>query len=144
MLKKRIQDIGNKRFVPNEDRLTFDDLIGFLENDYRVHGRRSLATVLYHVRHVRGFFGLDRAVDITPDRVLAYQLQRLNEGASRATCNREVACLGRMLSLAVELNRLSFKPKFKWIRFYALVGGTSEDFGDPVIGVEAQGDYDQY
>ena len=26
-LKKRLQDIGNRRFVPNEDRLTFDDMV---------------------------------------------------------------------------------------------------------------------
>ena len=115
-LKKRLQDIGNRRFVPNEDRLTFDDMVVDLENEYRVNNRRTLSTTQNHIRHLRESFGMDRAVDITPDKVLAYQVHRQNnEGASRATINREIAALGRMLSLAVELEKLSFKPKFKML-----------------------------
>ena len=72
-----------------------------------------LDTVGFHVKRLQQFFGFDRAVDITPDRVKAYQAQRLSEGVSRATVNREVACLGRMLSLAVESGKLSRKPKFQ-------------------------------
>jgi len=87
----------------------FDLLI----NDYQVNDRRSLSTtVLIHVRHIRCFFGFDRAVDITPDRVRAYQTRRLEEGAARATVNREVACLRRMLTLAVQAGKLSRRPKF--------------------------------
>ena len=114
-LKKRLQDIGNRRFVPNEDRLTFDDMVVDLENEYQVNDRRTLSTTQNHIRHLRETFGMDRAVDITPDRVLAYQVHRQNEGASRATINRELAALGRMLSLAVELEKLSFKPRFKML-----------------------------
>ncbi|MEE8115299.1 MAG: hypothetical protein V3T23_13215, partial [Nitrososphaerales archaeon] len=112
-LKKRLQDIGNRRFVPNEDRLTFDDMVADLENEYRLNDRRSLSTTQNHIRHLRETFGMDRAVDITPDRVMAYQVHRQNEGTSRATINREIAALGRMLSWAVDLKKLSFKPKFK-------------------------------
>jgi integrase len=100
---------GIKRY----DRLTFDALVADLENDYRVNNRRSLATVRFHVARLRQFFGFDRAVDITPDRVKAYQVQRLSEDASRATANREVACLGRMLSLAVNSDKLSRNPRFQ-------------------------------
>src|SRR5262249_30010820 len=88
-------------------------LVNDLVNDYKVNNRRSLDTVGFHVKRLQQFFGFDRAVDITPDRVKAYQAQRLSEGASRATVNREVACLGRMLSLAVESGKLSRKPKFQ-------------------------------
>ncbi len=114
-LKKRLQDIGNRRFVPNEDRLTFDDMVADLENEYRLNDRRSLSTTQNHIRHLRETFGMDRAVDITPDRVMAYQVHRQNEGTSRATINREIAALGRMLSWAVDLKKLSFKPKFKML-----------------------------
>ncbi|MBI4490397.1 MAG: site-specific integrase [Deltaproteobacteria bacterium] len=112
-LSERIKALAKGRYIPNEERLTFEDMVKDLENEYQVNGRRSLSTAKNHTRHLREFFGMDRAVDITPDRVLAYQTSRLAEGASRATANREVACLGRMLSLAVELKKLSFKPKFK-------------------------------
>jgi integrase len=102
------------RFIgPSEDRLTFDGLVAGLVNDYKINNRRSLDTVRFHVKRLQQFFGFDRAVDITTDRVKAYQAQRLSEGASRATVNREVACLGRMLSLAVESGKLSRKPKFQ-------------------------------
>ncbi len=114
-LKKRLQDIGNRRFVPNEDRVSFDNIVVDLENEYRVNGRRSLSTAKNHIRHLKGYFGMDRAVDIIPDRVMAYQLHRQDERASKATTNREIACLGRMLSLAVELKKISFKPKFKML-----------------------------
>jgi len=75
-LKKRLQDIGNRRFVPNEDRLTFDDMVVDLENEYRVNDRRTLSTTQNHIRHLRETFGMDRAVDIGPDRVMDYQVRR--------------------------------------------------------------------
>src|SRR5206468_2133668 len=82
-------------------------------NDYQVNSRRSLKTVLYYIPHLRGFFGLDRAIDITPDRVRAYQSHRIEERASNATVNREVAVLGRMLSLAMSAGKISRKPRFQ-------------------------------
>ena len=102
LLKQRLGEIARGHFVPNEERLTFYEMTKDLENDYRVNGRRSIATALFHVKHLRGFFGFDRAVDITPDPAKAYQAHRLREGAANATINREVACLGKMLTLALE------------------------------------------
>jgi hypothetical protein len=112
ILKRRLGEISAGRFMPNEEKLTFDELVTDVKNDYRVNGKRSLKTVEYYLLHLRGFFGFDRALDITADRVRAYQASRLNEGASNATVNREVAILGRMLSLAVGGGKLSRKPKF--------------------------------
>ena len=117
ILKKRLQDIGNRRFVPNEDRLTFEDLIKDLVNDYQINNKRSLSTAMNHVRHLRSFFGMDRAIDISSDRVKAYQAHRLGEKASVATINREVACLSHMLSLEVNSDppKLSHKPIFQML-----------------------------
>ena len=84
-----------------------------LENDYHLKSRRSFSTLQFPVRHLRSFFGLYRAVNILADRVKAYQVNRLRDSAAPATINREVATLGRMLSLAVEAGKLSRKPKFK-------------------------------
>ncbi|MBI4487614.1 MAG: site-specific integrase, partial [Deltaproteobacteria bacterium] len=112
LLKKRLGEINSGRFTPDEDRLTFEDTVRDLVNDYQVNGKRSLKTVQYYLPHLRGFFGLDRAIDIAPDRVRAYQSHRIEEGASNATANREVAILGRMLSLAVGAGKLSRKPRF--------------------------------
>jgi hypothetical protein len=113
MLKKRIEQLGRGRFVPNEERLTFEDLCKFVRDDYAVNDNRSTATLNFNIAHLEGFFKCERAVDITPDRVLAYQQKRLSEGGARATINREVATLGRMLTLALDLKKLSWRPKFK-------------------------------
>jgi hypothetical protein len=102
-------------FREHEERVTFDDLVTDLKNDYQVNGKGSLKTVGYYLAHMRIFFGLDRAIDISPDKIRAYQSQRLGEGAANATVNREVATLGRMLSLAVGAGKLSRKPRFQML-----------------------------
>jgi len=114
-LKRRLTEIHSGRFIPDEEKLTFEEMVKDLENDYHVNSRRSLSTVLNHVRHLREFFGLDRAIDITPDRVRAYQVHRLEEKASHATVNREVACLGRMLTLALNAGKLSRRPRLQML-----------------------------
>ena len=81
-------------------------------NDYRTNGKRSIESAELSVRHLRGFFGLDRALDISTDRVRAYiafRQQRDGEkkGAANASINRELAALKRMFSLAVEAEKLS-------------------------------------
>jgi integrase len=113
MLKKKLGELGRGRFVPNEERLTFEELCKFIRDDYAVNDNRSTATLNFNIAHLESFFKFDRAVDITPDRVLAYQQKRLDERAARRTINLEVAALGRMLTLAVDLGKLSWRPKFK-------------------------------
>ncbi len=82
-----------------------------------MNGRRSLKTAaLNNIGHLRGFFGFDRAVDITSDRIRRYQVLRREQGASVATANREVGILRRMFSLAMESEKLSRKPVFKMLK----------------------------
>ncbi|MGH7774319.1 MAG: tyrosine-type recombinase/integrase [Candidatus Binatia bacterium] len=113
VLKQRLKDLAKGRYIPNEERVGFEDIKTDFLNEYEVNGRRSIATAKHNVGHLEGFFGMDRAIDITPDRVLAYQNARQKEGASPATINREVAALGRMFTLAVKNGRLTYRPKFE-------------------------------
>lgn len=115
-LRERVKEIGNRGLVPNEARLTFDNLVTDILNDYQINARRSLDTVKALMPHLRGFFGMDRVIDITLAQGRAYQMQRLNEGAANGTVNREMSVLGKMLSLAVESGRLSARPKFKMLQ----------------------------
>jgi integrase len=108
-------EITAGKYIHDEGKLTFEQLVAGLKDDYRVNGRRSLNTVGYSISHLVSFFGFDRAVNITPDRVKAYQVYRLGENASNATVNREVAILGRMLNLAVSAGKLSRKPSFEML-----------------------------
>ena len=90
--------------------LTFDDLAQALLADYQINGRRSLRSARLSISHLRKFFGFDRAVDITTDRIKAYAADRQKAKAANASINRELAALKRMFSLAVEDGRLSHSP----------------------------------
>ncbi len=117
LLKRRLGEISAKNFVPDEEKVDFEDLAQSLEADYKLNGRRSLKTAaLNNIGHLRGFFGFDRAVDITSDRIRRYQVLRREQGASVATANREVGILRRMFSLAMESEKLSRKPVFKMLK----------------------------
>lgn len=117
LLKRRFGEKYGNRFVPDEEKVTFEDLAGGLVTDYKLNARKSLDTAaLNNISHLRGYFGFDRAVDITSDRIKSYQALRLEKGMSVATCNREVGLLRRMFSLAIESGRLSRKPVFKMLK----------------------------
>ena len=117
LLKRRLGEIAAHRFVPDEEKVTFEDLAGGLITDYRLNARKSLDTAaLNNVAHLRKFFGLDRAVDISLDRIRTYQALRLEQETSVATVNREVGTLRRMFTLAIESGDLTRKPVFKMLK----------------------------
>jgi integrase len=111
LLKKRLGEIGRGRLIgPQEEKVTFEELAADLERDYAINGKRSAETLGYLLRHLRGGFALLRPVDITTDRVRAYVAARQADGAANASINRELACLKRMFSLAVQAGRLATRP----------------------------------
>src|SRR5262249_41448332 len=79
--------------------------------DYKAHGRRSLSWDGGGLNHLRGFFGQDRAFDITADRVTSYvAFRQEEEKAAAATINGELAVLSRMFVLAVRAAKAAHKP----------------------------------
>ena len=111
LLKKRIGEVAQGRLQgANQDRLTFDDLAQSLLADYQINGRRSLRSVRLSISHLQKFFGFDRAIDITTDRIKVYAADRQKAGSANASINRELAALKRMFSLALEDGRLSNTP----------------------------------
>jgi len=111
LLKKRLGERQGNKFVgPKEERVTFEQLQALLLADYQVNGLRSTSTVKIRLQHLAEFFGGDRAVDIQPDRLAAYQAARRAAGAAAATVNRELAALQRMFSLALKQQLLTHGP----------------------------------
>src|ERR1700683_3468340 len=101
LLKQRIGEVGTGRLVgPSEERLTFEELAKMLLTDYEINGKRSVESVRLSLRHLRDYFGLDRALDLTADRVAAYVRGRQKEGAANGSINRELAALKRAFTLA--------------------------------------------
>jgi len=110
-LKKRLGEIGRGRLIgPQEEKVTFEELVADFERDYAMTGKRSVSTLPRRLRPLRQHFTLLHAVDITADRVRAYIVDRQAAGAANATVNRELAALKRMFTLAVQAGRLSTRP----------------------------------
>ena len=61
-------------------------------------------------QHLRRFFSLARAVDITADRVAKYVRERQQEEAANGSINRELAALKRAFTLATRAGRLRSAP----------------------------------
>jgi integrase len=101
---------------PNVDRTTFEDLARILVEDYQANGRRSLERIRGSLRHLRGFFGDQLAVDITSDRVTRYVNWRQNDGAASATINRELAALRRAFRLAARAGKVALRPEITLLR----------------------------
>ena len=118
LLRQRLQEIsvhraGLRQFQgPRQERITVDALLQTLERDYEVQGRKSLPQMRSHLRHVRAFFGMDRALTVATDRVRDYMAHRQSEKAAAATINREIGGLQRAFALAVESGTLPLPPKF--------------------------------
>jgi integrase len=103
LLRKRLGQIADGRFFGlRPERVRFEDLARDFLNDYRINGKRSLDKAQRSVRHLQGFFGGMRAVDITTDKVRTYISERQDEGMSNAEINRELAALKRMFNLALQ------------------------------------------
>src|SRR5262245_27594978 len=113
LLKQRLAQSETGQFVTDEKRVTFDNMVEWLKADYKLNDLRSLGGgALVNVSHLRGFFGFDKAITITADRIRAYQLRRREQGAAVASVNRECATLRRMFSIAIGLGKLKARPKF--------------------------------
>jgi integrase len=111
LLKKRLGEIGTGKLIgPTEERVTFEEMAEGLLRDYEVNKRKAVKIIKYPITHLRDTFGMDKALDITTDRVNTHIAHRQQEGAKNGTINRELAALKRMFSLAIQAEKLSSKP----------------------------------
>lgn len=128
-LKARYEKIARRQFVAREDRVKVTDLLNGLTLDYANNSRRSAATLAYRLAHLRGAFALDRAVDVTSERVERYKASRLAEGAANGTVNRELAALRRAFKLAIRRGQLSGGPVIDLLS----EGAPREGFVEPAV-----------
>ena len=111
LLRKRLEEMGRGKLVgPSEEKLVFEDLAKMIRDDYAVNGRKSSKRLETSLGHLTAAFGLNRALDITTDRVRAYIADRQADGASSASIQKELAALKRAINLAIQAGRLTSKP----------------------------------
>ena len=125
---------------PDAGRITFDEAVTDLLNDYSMNGKKTLDDVRRRIKkHLAPYFGNRRMVAITTADLRAYIAKRQSEGAvvrqrrkgkkavapdtpdkrravSPAEINRELTALKRMFSLAIQAGKLNHKPHFPMLR----------------------------
>lgn len=84
------------------DKVTFDELAEDILTDYRINKRDTLDKAERSVKYLKEVFEGMRAADITTDKVKSYIKNRMDQGLSSASINRELAALKRMFHLATE------------------------------------------
>jgi integrase len=109
-LRKRVAEVSTGKVHPTEERVAFEDLAGALIADYELNSRRSIRGVRLSLSHLQTHFGLDRAINITTDRIRAYARLRQEDGAANGSINRKLAALKRAFNLMVQAGRISQKP----------------------------------
>jgi len=101
-LRKRLTEVGEGEFVPElRTPVTIAELYTDLETDYKNEGRLiALRDAESRWRkHLKPYFGHFAAAALTTTAIKEYQVKRQAAGAERATINRELATLRRMLRL---------------------------------------------
>jgi integrase len=104
LLERRLGEIGTGAFVgPEVDKVTVQELAEDYLRDYRINGKRSIRHAEFRwTKHLRPFFGIYRAMQVTSESVARYIESRQQEGAANATINRELAALKRMFRLGLQ------------------------------------------
>jgi integrase len=117
-LKRRLKEvgadqIGKATFVgPQQERMKVSKLLEALEEDYKLRGKDS-PQFRAHLKHVSGYFGAWRAVEVSAEAVDKYISERQETGSAPATINRSTQLLAQAFKLAVDRKHLSTAPQIR-------------------------------
>jgi hypothetical protein len=94
------------------------DLLADAEQDFRDNARTSLPQLLSRLKRLRPALGSVRAVGFSSDHVQRYRSARRDDGATRASINRELEILQRAWNLALQcdppkVNRPFYFPMYE-------------------------------
>jgi integrase len=103
LLKKREGAVADGIPITAQSiRLTFDDAVRDVVNDYTVNGKKSTPELERRIKlHLKPFFGKRRLSSITTADLRAFTAARLEAKASAGEINRELAIVRRAFRLAV-------------------------------------------
>jgi integrase len=87
-------------------------LLDLLIEDYRIRGRKSLATTSYRLAAIRGHLGECTVGELTTAKLRWYVARRMDEGRSNATINRELAAIRRAMHLGKAEYSVKEIPEF--------------------------------
>src|SRR2546428_9653036 len=112
LLQAKIGQRAEGRLMVGADKLTFEDLLTMVENEYKANERKTLNKVQGRGRHLARSFAGCRALDITTDALWVFIIKRQEEGASNGEVNRELSTLRRGFNLALRAQKIPHMPYF--------------------------------
>lgn len=96
---------------PGVGKITFDDAVEGIRDDYAINDQSSWAHQERRIRlHLAPVFGGWLMKDIKVKHIKAYTSMRRAAGAAAGTVNRELDALRRMFTLAVQGEQLLYQP----------------------------------
>jgi integrase len=107
LLKRRLKEKERETFIgPSERRLTVGDLLDAREIDLTTRGAKSKSSGV-HMAAIRKHFGIDKAVEISAERLNRFIAEEQQLKKKPSTINRELQELRAAYRLAVRQKRLT-------------------------------------
>jgi integrase len=113
LLTRRLAEVETRTFIPREN-VRIDELFEGLKSEYTEKNRKTIGDLKTRwEKHLMPFFTRIRAADISTDQIRRYSDMRREQGAARATINRELSIIKRAFHLGLE----STPPKVKVVPY---------------------------
>jgi excisionase family DNA binding protein len=115
-LKSAVLDVHYRECgIPSPpQKLSFSDFSRMYLENYAKVNKRSWKDDSYRLEaRMKPYFGSYQLEEITPLMVEKYRAQRLKEGVTRSTVNRETTILKKMFNLAIDWNLAAQNPVLK-------------------------------
>lgn len=113
--KSEAKEAASRLLTNIKERKVVDEKISFtiFADEFLEHAKlvnQNYMSHVYRLRHLKPFLKGKKLDQITRADIHKYINQRLKLGRAKATVNRELACLKRILNYALEVGKLAVNP----------------------------------
>jgi integrase len=116
-LKKREGEAVDNQAPKVSRKVTLQDLLDDLVNDYRINGYRSLSDLERRLNlHILPYFGKWKATAIDTAEIRRFINHRQEQEASNAEINREMTAMKRAYTLGIQSGKVANKPYFPMLK----------------------------
>jgi excisionase family DNA binding protein len=113
---REVFELQNSVYRPKK--IKFCEFADIYLHEYALIAKKSGETDAYRLRKIKQFFKDVELRNITPMKIQKFRAERLKEGVSKTTTNREIQLLKKMFNVAIEESYLEENPAKK-IKLYS-------------------------